>query len=151
MAKTAPTSAQEKAREAARQERLKTKTARQEVKDTRQAAKTERKEVKATRQEAKAPVRAAKEKVKAVKPKPQAPARPQKSTTTPTPGVKSNTNSSPMLGRYDSTGNYIGASSPLSLPEGRGMTAMMAQAIRNNPSAYPGYADPNTGKNTYTY
>ena len=131
--------------------RQEVKAARQEVKATRQAAKTERKEVKATRQEAKAPVRAAKEKVKAAKPKSQAPARPQKSTTKPTPGVKSNTNSSPMLGRYDSTGNYIGASSPLSLPEGRGMTAMMAQAIRNNPSAYPGYADPNTGKNTYTY
>jgi hypothetical protein len=142
--------------------RQEVKAARQEVKATRQAAKTTRQEakapvraakekVKAARQEAKAPIRAVKEKVKAAKPTPQAPARPQKPTTKPNPGVNSNTNNSPTLGRYDSSNNYIGASSPLSLPEGRGMTAMMAQAIRNNPSAYPGYSNPNTGKNTYTY
>jgi hypothetical protein len=31
------------------------------------------------------------------------------------------------------------------------MSAQMAAAIKANPSAYPGYADPSTGKNTYTY
>ena len=60
MAKTAPTSAQEKAREAARQERLKTKIARQEVKATRQAAKTERQAVRGARQADKAERKATK-------------------------------------------------------------------------------------------
>lgn len=53
------------------------------------------------------------------------------------------------IGRYDASGNYIGASSPISLPGGGGMSAQMAAAIKANPSAFPGYADPSTGKNTY--
>jgi hypothetical protein len=55
------------------------------------------------------------------------------------------------IGRYDASGNYIGASSPISLPGGGGVSAQMATAINANPSAYPGYADPSAGKNTYTY
>ena len=70
---------------------------------------------------------------------------------TPKPAPVSTPKPTPTLGRYDAAGNYIGASSPISLPDGRGMTAKMAEAIRNNPSAYPGYADPSTGKDKYTY
>jgi hypothetical protein len=69
----------------------------------------------------------------------------------PAPAPAPATSTAATIGRYDASGNYIGASSPISLPDGRGVSAKMAEAIKNNPSAYPGYADPSTGKNTYTY
>jgi len=45
---------------------------------------------------------------------------------------------------------YKGASSPISLPDGRGMTAVMASAVQADPSKYPGYSDPKTGTPRYT-
>ena len=57
----------------------------------------------------------------------------------------------PVVGRYDKAGNYIGASSPLQLPSGGGMSAAMAAAIKKNPNAYPGYKDPSKGKPVYRY
>lgn len=74
-------------------------------------------------------------------------------TSTPTPTTKTSTptSTSTGTGRYDIAGKYIGASSPVQLPGGRGMSAQMAAAIQKNPSAYPGYADPSQGTPRYTY
>ena len=53
-------------------------------------------------------------------------------------------------GRYDMAGRYMGADSPLQLPGGKGMSAVMAAAIRKNPSGYSGYADPSQGTPRYS-
>ena len=78
----------------------------------------------------------------AKKPAPKAAAKPA-----PKPVAKK---PAPKPGRYDVAGKYLGADSPLQLPSGRGMSAVMAAAVQKNPSAYPGYADPSQGKPRYS-
>ncbi len=68
-------------------------------------------------------------------------------TIAPSPGNPSPTAENP--GRYDIAGKYLGASSPVMLPGGGGMSAKMAAAIQANPSAYPGYANPAGGTPRY--
>ena len=69
----------------------------------------------------------------------------------PAPAKASAKAPAPVVGRYDKAGNYIGASSPLQLPSGGGMSAAMAAAIKKNPNAYLGYEDPSKGKPVYRY
>lgn len=54
-------------------------------------------------------------------------------------------------GRYDVAGKYMGASSPVQLPGGGGMSAKMAASIQRNPSQYQGYTSPAGGTPKYNY
>jgi len=96
----------------------------------------------------------------AAKPAPKAPAKPAPKPVAKKPAPKAAAKPAPKPvakkpetkpGRYDVAGRYLGADSPLSLPNGRGMTAVMAAAIQKNPSKYSGYADPSQGTPRYSY
>jgi hypothetical protein len=54
-------------------------------------------------------------------------------------------------GRYDTAGKYMGASSPVQLSGGGGMSAKMAASVQEKRSEYPTHANPAGGTPKYTY